>query len=99
MFDQQMQLSGWKNVKTGKEKISRRVTPLRDFAFNGIHIIQPEIFKLLPAPGKFSIIPAYLDLAINRKISGYTDPEAGFVDIGRPENLQEAERFVKEIRS
>ena len=98
MFDQRMQLSGWKNVKTGKEKISRKVTPVKDFAFNGIHIIQPEIFKLLPKQRKFSIISAYLDLATHHKISGYPDPEAGFLDIGKPEKLEEAERFVKKIR-
>lgn len=99
MFDQRMQLTGWKNVKTCEEKIIRKATQTSNFAFNGIHIIQPEIFKLLPGEGKFSIIPAYLDLAINHSLSGYTDPEAGFVDIGRPENLEEAERFVNEIRS
>ncbi len=95
-FDHLMHLCGWKNIKTG-ETISTRTSPDKtDFAFNGIHIIDPKIFKLIDRSGKFSIIRAYLDLAKNHSIIGYKDQEASFVDIGKPENLKEAERAINQ---
>lgn len=99
MFDNRMRLCGWKNVKTGEEIISRKVPSVRDFAFNGIHIVEPEIFNMILREGKFSITPTYLDLASEHKINGFENHDAGFIDIGNPENLNEAEKFVKDIRS
>lgn len=99
IFDGDMQLCGWKNIKTGEEIISRNSASAKDLAFNGIHIIDPRIFDLLHHEGKFSIIPAYLDLAAEgHNIRGYEDDSAAFTDIGRPENLDEAEQFVRSVR-
>lgn len=98
-FDDNMQLCGWKNIKTGEEIISRNSASAKDLAFNGIHIIDPKMFNLLHHKGKFSIIPAYLDLAAEgHDIRGYEDDSATFIDIGRPENLEEAEQFVRSLR-
>jgi NDP-sugar pyrophosphorylase family protein len=91
-FNPAMQLCGWKNTKTGEQITARVSAKKSDFAFNGIHIIEPKIFKLITQTGKFSIIPAYLELAKNHAIKGYTDEKASFIDIGKPENLEEADR-------
>ncbi len=46
LFDKNNRLSGWRNTKTGEEKISLPGTLLDEKAFSGIHLISPEIFPL-----------------------------------------------------
>ena len=94
-FNQSMLLCGWKNTKTGEHINVKGCTERTDFAFNGIHIIDPKIFELIDQSGKFSIIPAYLDLAKGYPIIGYQDDHASFIDIGKPENLKAAERQIR----
>lgn len=91
LFDKQMQLSGWKNVKTGELKIVREQEVLSSFAFSGIQIIQPEIFSEITETGKFSIIPMYLRLAKDSQIFGYHDHSSLWMDLGKPDQLLKAQ--------
>jgi NDP-sugar pyrophosphorylase family protein len=95
VFDPDMLLSGWKNVKTGEEKISRPCQHTRNFAFSGIQIIEPEIFPLITETGKFSIIDLYLRLAKSEDIFGYHDPSDYWMDLGKPDQLAEAEKKMR----
>ncbi len=95
MFNEDIQLCGWTNKKTGETIISRNADTSTELAFNGIHIINPEIYNLMKMDGKFSIIPAYLSLAKNHDILGYQDNKAGYIDIGKPESLIKAESLLK----
>ena len=63
IFDDNNELCGWRNAKTGEEKIVRTVPNPIQKAFSGIHIIDPRIFSLMNRQGKFSIVDIYLDLA------------------------------------
>ena len=84
-------LCGWKNIKT-KEVISYcSINNLNQYAFSGIHIIDPKIFTLMPDDDIFSMIDVYLNIMKDRIISGYIDHDSFWVDVGRIESLKIAE--------
>ena len=93
LFDPQMKLSGWKNVKTGEIKIVRDQEALESFAFSGIQIIQPELFPKITETGKFSIIPMYLRLAKENNIFGFYDHSNLWMDLGKPDQLLKAQEL------
>jgi N-acetyl-alpha-D-muramate 1-phosphate uridylyltransferase len=90
LFDGNQELCGWRNVKTGQERIARAVdgTPK---AFSGIHVIDPAIFPLITREGKFSIVDVYLDLAGDRAIRSFDHSQTKFIDVGKPESVAQAE--------
>lgn len=99
LFDLEMNLSGWKNNLTGKQIIpdSNRY-PLEAYAFAGIHVISPDFFTLIKTKGSFSIVDAYLSLCSKNIIKGY-DVSSNFVlDVGKPENIKNAEKFISQKR-
>lgn len=94
LFDGQQQLCGWRNIKTGEERMARpdTLSPIQK-AFSGIHIIDPAIFPLIRAEGKFSIVDLYLELASSREIRGFDHSHSKLIDVGRPESAEEAARM------
>jgi NDP-sugar pyrophosphorylase family protein len=66
---------------------------VRAMPFAGIHVVSPRIFGLLTERGAFSILDPYLRLGgageriLPFRVDGYT-----WIDIGRPEQLEEARR-------
>ena len=97
MFDQNLQLAGWKNFSTGETKISRpdsfaNSTP---YAFSGIQIVQPEIFSLISEKGKFPIMDLYLRLAQKEYVMGFVDNSTTWMDLGKPDQLPIAEKMFK----
>ena len=96
LFNNNNELRGWQNIKTGEVKIARRTEgQLWSFGFSGIHVISPEIFPLLTESGKFSIINPYLRLAKTRLIQGYNHSDSTWIDVGKHESLAEARAFVE----
>ena len=91
LFDDQQVLCGWRNVKTGEERISRDNTALIQKAFSGIHVINVELLKLIKQEGKFSMVDVYLDLAKTHIISSYDHTGAKLIDVGKPESIAKAE--------
>ena len=94
VFNSEMMLCGWRNLKTGEENMIRTGKDLQNFAFSGIQIVQPEIFPLITERGKFSIIQLYLRLAQSQNIYGYYDQSDLWMDLGKPEQLAEAESII-----
>lgn len=94
-FDAEKQLVGWINKKTGETKISRQAgfELAEEMAFSGIHVVQPEIFGLMPEKEKFSIADFYLDIAKTHKIKGFYDTSDLWMDVGKPEQLKEARKI------
>lgn len=90
LFEKDMWLKGWKNFSTGEEIIESDEV-LIEFAFSGIHIIEPELFDMLPKSGKFSIMTNYMELMKSEIIMGYDHSGGKLVDVGRPESVLEAE--------
>lgn len=99
VFNPDMLLSGWKNIKTGEEKLIRQEFSLQNFAFSGIQIIEPQIFPLITETGKFSIIQLYLRLAKDQNIFGYQDNSKLWMDLGKPDQLKDAENTLRQITS
>lgn len=97
LFDQYLQLAGWKNFSNGETKISRpdsfdKAIP---YAFSGIQIVQPEIFKLISEKGKFPIMDLYLRLANTHSIHGFVDSSTVWMDLGKPDQLPIAEKLLR----
>lgn len=100
LFDDQMQLCGWENIKTGEVKIVRDHSDvLTRFAFSGIHVIDPAVFKLINREGKFSIVDIYLELAANNGILGFEHNAGNWIDMGKPDELVKAENILKSLNS
>jgi mannose-1-phosphate guanylyltransferase len=96
LFDDQLQLCGRRLVKEEKTEIVRPSQNMLELAFAGIHVISPRIFPLLTEDGIFSIIPAYLRLAAQgEKIQAFRADEYYWRDLGKPENIQQAEQDIK----
>ena len=96
-FDEEMQMVGWINKKTGEKKIARPETfdKAVELAFSGIHIVQPEIFDHMPEEDRFSIVKVYLELAKDKKILGFVDRSTLWMDVGKPAELEEARKLFK----
>jgi MurNAc alpha-1-phosphate uridylyltransferase len=93
LFDKNNRLSGWRNVKTGEEKISIPDNKPKEKAFSGIHLISADIFPLIQRSGKFSIVDVYLELAAAYPILGYDHSGSKLVDVGRIESVAVAEKL------
>jgi len=94
-FDENKQLVGWINKKTKETKISipENFEQATEMAYSGIHIVQPEIFSLMPETNRFSITDFYLELAKKHSIKGFFDDSDLWMDVGRPEQLEEARKL------
>src|SRR6478735_6108674 len=96
LFDEQAQLCGRRFVKEEKTEMVRPAQKVAELAFTGIHVISPRIFPLLTEEGIFSIIPAYLRLAgQGEKIMAFRADEYYWRDLGKPENIRQAEMDIK----
>ncbi len=95
-FNNENQLTGWKNCKTGEIKEAREdMSDSEPLAFSGIHLIHSKLFSLIHEEGKFSIIDLYLRLAKNEKILAFKDSSEIWSDLGKPEDLAWAEDHLK----
>jgi len=95
LFDENNQLSGWRNLKTGEEKIAQNAEKYIEKAFSGIHIISPRIFPLMKLEGKFSMVDVYLDLCKTNVIAAFDHSDSKFIDVGKPESVAKADAMFK----
>lgn len=96
MFNDQLELCGRRLVKEEKTEIVCPAQNMTELAFAGIHVISPRIFSLLTEEGIFSIIPAYLRLAAQgEKIQAFRADDYYWRDLGKPENIRQAEEDIK----
>ncbi len=91
LFDERDNLCGWRNTATGAEKLPVPKTGLRQKAYSGIAIFQPQVFDLIEQRGKFSLIDVYLSLAAAHKIISFDHSGGKLVDVGKPESVAVAE--------
>jgi NDP-sugar pyrophosphorylase family protein len=91
LFNSKNILCGWKNTKTGELISSCSIGLLEEFAFSGIHIINPKIFSLMPDNDVFSMIDLYLDIMKDNKILAFIDKDSFWLDVGKVESLKIAE--------
>jgi NDP-sugar pyrophosphorylase family protein len=97
LFNSQNCLCGWENRKTEEKIIVRRSAEIEPFAFSGIQVISPEIFKYMKQEGKFSIIDVYLKLAADHIINSFEHNNSVWLDVGKVESLTKAREIIDEI--
>ncbi|MBE9468880.1 MAG: nucleotidyltransferase family protein [Bacteroidetes bacterium] len=98
LFDEDKSLCAWKNTKTNEIKIAKETNfKLTPFAFSGIHVINPEIFKQINEKGKFSIVDVYLKLAATNKIMAFNHDKSLWFDVGDRNKLLEASKCINQI--
>jgi len=94
LFDENNRLCGWRNVKTGEERISIPGKNLVEKAYSCVVVFEYEVFELMEKynfSGKFSLIELYLKLAADHIIMGYDHTGDKLVDVGKPESVAVAE--------
>jgi len=94
VFDREMRLCGWKDVKKGESIFIRDCENERDYGFCGIHVLNYDFIRELGEQRKFSIIKGYLDTGSKKIIKGMIlDKKYDWFDVGSEEKLKEAENF------
>ena len=96
LFNDKNALCGWRNTKTNEQIIIQNFEHISELAFSGIHIISPNIFKHISEEGKFSIVKSYLNLSTKYLIQAYNHNNDFWFDIGKPENLKNAQSFLNQ---
>lgn len=101
LFDQTNRLCGWINkdtLQTKPEGFIYQPDEQQEYAFGGIHIISPSLFKYMEGwTGKFSIMDFYLQTCQKAKLGGYAKEDLQLIDIGKPDTLAQAEEFIRQI--
>ena len=109
IFDDEMRLREWINVKTGERKPQPPHPPVGGFtdaqdfplgglrgAFSGIHVFSPRLFPLMAEwPDKFGIIDFYLDACQKADVCGFLKADLRLLDVGKIGSLSEAEQFIR----
>jgi NDP-sugar pyrophosphorylase family protein len=93
LFNRYNRLCGWRNEKTGEEKIAMQSGKLSPKAYSGIALFEPTVLELIPFTGKFSLIDVYLALAPHNKITGYDHTGDRLLDVGKPDSVGRAEKL------
>lgn len=76
-------------------RVREAVGPVAALPFAGVHVISPRIFGLLTERGAFSILEPYLRLAAaGERVLPFRVDGCLWLDIGRPEQLEEARRVA-----
>ena len=105
LFDGEGELKGWMNKKTGEYKPQEaKDEDLVPLAFSGMQIVSPRFFDELRQTKeekgeKFSLIDAYLSVVARKAgiIRAYVPKEYRMMDVGKIDQLDEAERFAKNL--
>lgn len=98
LFDEVPALCGWRNNKTGEEKWCRPGIPARPYAFSGIQVVSPGLFRYFPEKPVFSMIDLYLRAGSHGLIRGYLHDEDHWIDVGKPAALEQAGELVAQLR-
>lgn len=98
LLDNSFSLTGWINHKTGEKILWPGEHTYTEWAFSGIHLVNPEIITRLRQKydtQPFPIIPAYLQLLDQVKIKGYPIPDRSrWMEAGDPARLKTLESYL-----
>ena len=102
LFNEQMELKAWKNIKTGEFRpleMKEELKNLKSLAFSGIHIINQKALQYFPEQEVFDIIPEYLKIAQKEKIKALEMRCELWMDLGKPETIQKAEAYLEQDKA
>jgi NDP-sugar pyrophosphorylase family protein len=95
LFDDDLNLCGWKSYKTNSSIISRQ-NYSDEQAFSGIYAFNYEIFNLFKTQEKsFPIIPELLRISEHYDIKAYNHDKHFIIDLGKPEAILQLESYLK----
>lgn len=100
LFNDNKQLCGWVNEKTGETKPAEMSDLLayNKLAFAGVQMLSVDVFKLMTdLASRFPIMDFYLSNAATQKMSGFVPQNLKMLDVGKLNVLDEAEQFVNEF--
>ena len=104
LWDDELTLRGWTNIATGEVKPMSLsgVADLRPLAFSGMQILSPRIFdkmdRVVAQKGdKFSLIDLYLSICQTEVLKGYVPQNYRMMDVGKIDQLEDAERFAESL--
>ena len=96
LFDEKGQLCGRRAGRHGESELVRPCAQTHALAFSGIHVISARIFEKMTEDGVFSIVSTYLRLCSQgENIVAFPADEYYWRDLGRPENIAQAQRDYK----
>lgn len=100
LFDEEENLCGFGNSETGLHREARPpVGQTQRLGFSGVHVLSPRILDLITETGAFSIIPMYMRLvAEGESIRAHRVDTSAWIDIGRPEHLEQARVQIENTR-
>ena len=101
LFDPTGRLQGWRNKRSGEERWcapAGNPGEVLEWAFSGIHVLDPAIFDLLPEQAVFSIVDAYLMLGREHRILAYPHDHDDWVDCGKPDSLAAAAALLPNLK-
>jgi NDP-sugar pyrophosphorylase family protein len=100
LFNQANRLCGWINkdtLQTKPEGFIYQPENQREYAFGGIHVISPSLFKYMEGwSGKFPLMDFYLQTCHEATLGGYAMENLQLIDIGKLETLAKAEEFFND---
>jgi len=97
LFDDQLNLCGRRAGRDGTPQLVRSSHRFHALAFSGIHIISTRFLRQMEQEGAFSIIDLYLNHAARGgKIIAFRADGSYWRDLGKPEDLEQAERELKQ---
>ena len=100
LFDDDLTLRGWTNIKTGEVRPSSLhhciIPSLRKLAFSGCQILSPETLSLLSQmpEDKFSLIDFYLQVMNKVPLKAYIPNAFRMMDVGKIDQIEAAEAFA-----
>ncbi len=101
LFDDEMRLVGWTNIKTGEVRSPYphlQVKNCKMLAFSGIHVLSHTLMERMQTwPERFSIIDFYLEQCDKADIHGIEMHNLHLLDVGKADTLAEAEQFLRDF--
>lgn len=90
-------LVGWNNRSTGETKwVGEPITKYRALAFSGIAVLEPGVLDVLPpCEIPYPIVPAYLNIAKEHRISYFIHSSSVWMDVGTPQSLNKAQSWFR----
>ena len=100
LFDESMTLCGWRNIQKNLEIVTRKDEHTKQYAFSGIQVVDPRIFKEYKSKTDvFPILDVYLELSKNNKLYGFDHSNTLWFDLGKYSEFDNAINVLKQIEN
>ena len=105
LFDEQGQMRGWTNIATNEYRPSLPASAFHDcrkLAFSGMQLLSPDIITPLrevqkEKGDKFSLIDLYVSICQDKSIRAFIPDNYKMMDVGKIDQLTEAQTFAQAL--